>query len=174
MKILLLIDALEIGGAETHVELLATELKSMGHEIVVASGGGKIHERLIKNGIQCIRLPKIEVIDPIGKPLTCKMLYVRQLLRQKRAVARLIDRINPHIVHAHTRRTAFFTHQICKKHKIPLVVTAHAKFSMKFPKKALSKWGDTTIAVSEDIKNHLVQHGVSPKNIEIVPNGVNI
>jgi glycosyltransferase involved in cell wall biosynthesis len=174
MKILFLIDALEIGGAETHVELLATELKSMGHEIVVASGGGKIHNRLIKNGIKCIHLPKIEAINPTSKLWTCKMPYACQLLSQKRAVACLIDRINPHIVHAHTRRTAFFAHQICKKQKIPLVVTVHAKFSMKFPKKALSKWGDTTIAVSEDIKNHLVQHGVAQENIEIIPNGVNI
>ena len=168
MKILLLIDALEIGGAETHVELLATELKLMGHDITVASAGGEIHNRLVENGIKCICLPKID------KFLTLDLSYAHQFLCQKRAVARLITRIHPHIVHAHTRRTAFFAYKTCKRYKIPLIVTAHAKFSMKFPKNALSKWGDTTISVSEDIKNHLVQHGVAQENIEIIPNGVNI
>ena len=41
MKILILIDTLDIGGAESHVEVLATELRYMGHEVIVASAGGK-------------------------------------------------------------------------------------------------------------------------------------
>ena len=174
MKILLLIDSLDIGGAETHVEILAIELKSMGHEVVIASGGGKIHDRLIKNGIKCICLPQIEPSKQTLKSWVLKPFPIQQYLRQKRAVSRLITQLNPHIVHTHTRRTAFFAHKTCKKLKIPLIVTAHAKFSMNFPKKALSKWGDTTIAVSEDIKNHLVQHRVAHEKIEIIPNGVQI
>lgn len=39
MNILFLIDALEVGGAETHVVTLACALHRMGHAVTVISGG---------------------------------------------------------------------------------------------------------------------------------------
>lgn len=168
MKILLLIDSLEIGGAETHVELLAKELSEAGHKIIVASAGGIIYKRLLKADIRCVRLPKIiKFKSKCGKiGFACSFLALRNF------ILRLIEREKPDIVHAHTRRTAFLAHYACKKHKIPLVVTAHALFSMSFSKKWLSKWGDYTIAISDDVKNHLTEHRIPHKHIEIVPNGV--
>ena len=46
MKILILTDRLDVGGAETHIALLARELIKDGHEVTVASSGGAIAERL--------------------------------------------------------------------------------------------------------------------------------
>ena len=45
---------------------------------------------------------------------------------------------------------------------------------MDFFKKSLSKWGDYTIAVSEDIKKHLIQNGVKSSQITVIYNGVNL
>ena len=59
MKILMLIDALGVGGAESHVEILATELAKMGHEIIVASAGGVLCKRLRGANVRCVFLPKI-------------------------------------------------------------------------------------------------------------------
>ena len=46
MKILMLIDSLGVGGAETHVETLAQDLATLGCEVVVASSGGAIADKL--------------------------------------------------------------------------------------------------------------------------------
>ena len=171
MKILLLIDSLDVGGAETHVEMLATELTQMGHKIVIASSGGKIHNRLKQNGIKCIKFPPI---TPLTTPSATTLSLICRFFLAHKVFLRLIKQEKPDLVHAHTRRTAFLVYQICKRHKIPLVVTAHAKFSMKFPQNSLSRWGYRTITVSEDIAEHLIRHKVPKKQLEIVPNGVKL
>ena len=168
MRILMLIDSLDIGGAETHVEILCRELVNLGHKIVIASAGGVICERLKKCGIRCISLPKITKANKIS----CNFNFVCHFLALAPLISRAIERTKPDIVHAHTRRTAFFAQNPCKKHNIPLVVTAHAKFDMKFPKNVLSKWGQRTIAVSKDIKDHLAEHGVPQNTIKVIVNGV--
>ena len=170
MKILMLIDSMDMGGAETHVEILASELVATGNEITVACAGGKISERMAHGKINFISLPPITSNAPkySNSSLPCRILF------SKRILSRLIKKEKPDIVHAHTRRTAFISQGICKRYKIPLVVTAHAQFSMRFPKNLLSKWGDGTIAVSEDIKNHVALYGARVKRLEIIFNGVKL
>ncbi len=168
MKILMLIDSLEVGGAETHVEILADELASRGHEITVTSGGGKLHQKLQKGKIKCIHLPLLQT----KKRHKNNVSFILHFLPLRYTISGIISDTKPDIVHAHTRKTALLAHYVCKKHKIPLVVTAHALFSMKFPKNILSKWGDGTIAVSEDIKNHLIEYGDLHSQIEVISNGV--
>ena len=166
MKILMLIDSLGIGGAETHVEALACELSKLGHSICVVSSGGIIANRIEKMGIRHISLP------PIAQKNRPSLSIVLCYLKIYRAICSHIKAEAPDIVHAHTRKTAFLVDKLCKKYKIPLVVTAHALFSMNFPKNILSKWGDATIAVSDDIKNHLITHNAKIKSIKVINNGV--
>ena len=59
MKILMLIDSLDVGGAETHVETLVLELVKMGCEVSVASNGGKIAQKLESEGIKQLFLPSV-------------------------------------------------------------------------------------------------------------------
>ena len=40
-------DALDIGGAETHVVTLANGLASLGHDVTVVSGGGRLEGSLV-------------------------------------------------------------------------------------------------------------------------------
>ena len=156
MKILMLTDSLNIGGAETHVETLAVELYKMGHEVAVASSGGEIAKRMSSSGIRHLFLP-----------------MPKQLALSSELVGKYIERERPDVVHAHTRRCALIALAPCKKAKIPLITTAHALFSMRFPKNLISRWGDATISVSSDIKDHLVRHTnlISPQ-IEVIHNGV--
>ncbi|MGM9631564.1 MAG: glycosyltransferase [Eubacteriales bacterium] len=157
MKILMLIDSLEVGGAETHVETLARELCALGCGVAVASGGGEVARRLAQNGVRHIRFPG-------SAPAS---LFA--------SIFAIIARENPDVVHAHTRKTAFCAHFACKALGIPLVMTAHARFSMSEPKKLLSKWGDATISVSRDIKNHLLLNTrLAPSQITVIENGIKI
>lgn len=164
MKILMLIDSLGVGGAESHVETLAEELAALGCEVAVASAWGETAEKIAQNGIKWLPLPPLHsnfARSPVN------------LARAKKLISRYADELNPDIVHAHTRMTALLARGICKKRKIPLVTTAHALFSMKFPKNLLSTWGDATICVSEDIAHHLQKHSPTPpKNVKIIRNGI--
>ena len=164
MKILMLIDSLDVGGAESHVETLADGLSALGCEVAVASAWGKTAEKMVKNGIKWLPLPSLHsnfAPNPVN------------LARAQKLISRYSDELNPDIVHAHTRMTALLARGICKKRKIPLVTTAHALFSMNFPKNHLTTWGDATICVSEDIAHHLQKHSPTPpQNVKIIRNGI--
>lgn len=170
MKILMLIDSLEIGGAETHTITLAKEISRKGHKVEVVSAGGKLLQKLRDVGIKHIKIPNICANTRKNAiPLPIRLLVARNI------ICRNVRPHRPDVVHAHTRRMAFLISGICRAEKIPLVTTAHAKFSMRAPKRALSKWGDGTIAVSEDIKNHLLANtSISPQQIKVIFNGIEI
>lgn len=174
MKILMLADSLDTGGAESHVEILAIGLIAQGHEVVIASFGGSTAEKLMREGIKCIELPKICATFPPARPFQSpKMKYITHKLVLRELIAKTMDKELPDIVHAHTRMTAFLAQGACRSRKIPLITTAHAKFSMNFPKNMLTNWGDALICISEDIKNHILsQPTVAPKKIKVIFNGV--
>ena len=170
MKILMLIDSLEIGGAETHTITLAKEISRKGHKVEVVSAGGKLLQKLRDVGIKHTKIPNICANTRKNAiPLPIRLLVARNI------ICRNVRPHRPDVVHAHTRRMAFLARGICRAEKIPLVTTAHAKFSMRAPKRALSKWGDGTIAVSEDIKNHLLANtSIPPQQIKVIFNGIEI
>ena len=56
MKILMLTDRMGLGGAETHIALLARGLSHMGHDVSVLSEGGCLANTLEADGIPQIRM----------------------------------------------------------------------------------------------------------------------
>ena len=56
-KILMVLNRLEIGGAETHVVDLSSALQQMGWDVLVASGGGVYEETLRELGIRHYYVP---------------------------------------------------------------------------------------------------------------------
>ena len=152
MKILLLADHMENGGAETHLYELSRLLFQTGHLVTIFSHGGKIADELFSLGINQ---------EYYGKAPLFKL-------------AKWIRKEKPHIVHAHTRKSAFLCRILLIFIKFPFVFTAHARFSSRPIKKIFSFFPRRTIAVSADIAQHLTQNfGVSPKNISVIGNGIN-
>ena len=164
MKVLMLIDDLRIGGAQTHVIVLARELCALGCEVFVASAGGELEGTLGELTSKHLLMPEITRGGAVWK-----MLRARGILRK------YIDKIRPDLVHSHTRRTAFWAHGICRARGIAHIFTAHAKFCMKFPLGALTRYGDGVIAVSEDIKNYFFsQPRVAKVPFCVIENGVGL
>lgn len=160
MKILLLIDSLGIGGAETHVYDLCRELSRLGHNVTVASAGGELSRRLCECGVRHIK------IRFFTRGVICGVkdyFRLRSLVKQER-----FD-----IIHAHSRRAAFVGEFAARRAHIPFVTTAHAKFSVSPIKKYMSRWGYYVSAVSEDIATYLSEaYGIASERIQIIPNGV--
>ena len=160
MKILMLTDRMGIGGAETHVFELARALVVRGNEVFVASSGGQMSRELLKEGIPHITLPLAS--RRVCDVARCYATLLRLVLCEK------ID-----IIHAHARIPALIASLLSKQTGICFVSTAHAKFSRVGIRKSLSFWGERTVAVSEDIKQYLIDgYGLYSPNITVIPNGM--
>lgn len=193
MNILFLIDALEVGGAETHVVTLACALHRMGHAVTVISGGGFLEAELREVGVHCFRFPAC----------ICGRTWAVTQFRNVAFLRRLLGARRFDVLHAHTRRTALllrllhigyalfppplslslsglngrqvpYRRRVLRRLAVPAtVVTAHAHFSPRF--RWLSYWGEATIAVSEDLRRHVATcFGVARTRICVIPNGIDL
>ena len=166
MKIMLVCDSMGIGGAETHVLGLAEGLCREGHFVTVAAKSGELVNALLES---CGGGARFIELSPRSNSVIGMAAYVV-------ALGKMIKRIAPDVIHAHSRKTAFAIRTLMAVgyvKKVPFVVTAHAKYCVDCFRKRLSAWGDVCIAVSEDIRDHLCAHfGASADSIEIIPNGI--
>lgn len=160
MKILLITAAMDAGGAETHIFGLAKELADMGEEVWVASSGGRLAEKLAEIGVVHFTLDTAER-TPVS------------LAKSRKKLKALISAERFDVIHAHSRISAFLVCPLAKKLGIPFIVTVHAKFSLSPLYRRLSKWGDITIAVSEDLRQYLCEgYGISSENTRVIENGI--
>lgn len=154
--------SLEIGGAETHAVILARHLTELGYRIVMASSGGVFEETIAGYGIKHYKLP----LDN-SRP--------QSLFRSITAVSSILAAENVALVHAHARIPAFASDMARRLAGIHMLTTAHAMFTAGFPLKLLSRWGERTIAVSADIKEHMIKSFNVPENkVILIPNGIDI
>ena len=160
MKILMLIDSMEIGGAETHVATLCRYLLHRGQEVFLLSGGGELCEELRDEGVACLNA---HFRDRSGSGVA---LSFADILRAVRSV-------KPHVIHAHGRFVAFLADMVSSFCGVPLVVTSHADPMQKKLPPPLSPLGDRCVAVSCDIKMKLGRYyGADSDRIRVIPNGV--
>ncbi len=162
MKILMTTMKLDIGGAETHIIELSKALHRRGIDVTVASNGGAYEAELEAEGIRHVKIPFH------SKSPSC-MLRAYKLLKE------LIFAERFDIVHAHARIPAFLCALLHRRYHFRFVTTAHWVFSTKFPYNFLTKWGQRSLAVSDDIKNYLIEnYGTNPDNIRVTINGIDL
>ena len=155
LKILLLTDSLELGGAQTHILSLYNSLKEAGHSVTVVSQGGILAKNINHRQINLLS----------HSPITLFLSFFSLFFFVKK------EKFD--VLHAHARIPALFAHIISKLCNIPLVCTVHAHFKVGKIRKCFSFWGDKTIAVSEDLSLYLTKnYGVSPQNITVIENGL--
>ena len=153
ISICLITSSFDIGGAETHILTLAEALSRMGHRVTVVSGGGAYAGRA----------------GDAFRHITIPLMRKRSMLRALRALSLLFKRESFDVIHVHTRYTAF----LCRLLGVRFVSTAHWVFSLRFPLKQLSFWGERCLAVSEDIASYLEAGYRFPRErITVTVNGI--
>lgn len=158
MKILMLTDRMDVGGAETHIAELALGLMRLGVTVEIASGGGKASDELGSAGILQHRMPFFSH-NPI------RLLICRRRLRA------LIRESGYDLIHAHARIPALLLRGL--RTGVPRVVTVHAKFYSNRILRRLCYWGDRTVAVSEDLRAYVCDtYGVSGERVRVIHNGI--
>lgn len=159
-KILMTLMGLEIGGAETHVVELADELARRGWDVTLASNGGVYEQGLAASGIKHVKVP-LHNKNPLN------------MMRSYRSLKRLIKKENFDIIHAHARIPAFICGILAKRLKFKFITSAHWVFKANFPWNIMTNWGNRTVAVSQDIKQYLIDNYAYPaRKIDITINGI--
>jgi len=161
VKVLMATMKMEIGGAETHILELAKALAAQGVDVTVVSAGGVYAQELTEAGVAHITAP----------------LHTRRpdhVLRAAAILRRLIRDGGFDVVHAHARIPALLCHMLCRHYQVRFVTTAHLNFTVNFIWRLLTRWGERTVAVSDDIKQYLIDdYGVCADNISVTINGIN-
>lgn len=153
MRILHIVPEFEQGGVERYVIELSKEQVSHGHQVSLATAGGKLEEELPR---------EVEVIHlPVQRKNLFTGLYCVYRLAQKH---RQWD-----IVHAHSRVPAWITWWTSALANMPWIYTAHSTYSLNAGLTPLKHaWG--VICVSDAVRKHLADY--LPERTVTLTNGI--
>ncbi|MFC1632053.1 glycosyltransferase family 4 protein [Candidatus Omnitrophota bacterium] len=162
MKILLLTTHLNLGGIGVYVLSLAKVLVRKGHQLFVVSSGGDLVAPLSSCGVRHFNLN-----------IKTKSALNPKLYPAASRLVRIIKENEIEIIHAHTRVTQVLAHLAAKVANIPYVSTCHGFFKPRLLRKVFPCWGDHCVAISEAVREHLVNDlSVKKEDISVVHNGV--
>lgn len=164
MRILYITNHLNIGGVTSYVLTLAAGLKKRGHSIYIASSGGALLPELSEKGIIYVPIP-IKTKKEVGPKILASLLKLNKFLRHED-----ID-----LVHTHSRTTQVLGSLLNKKKGIRHISTCHGYFKRRLLRRFFPCWGERVIAISEQVKEHLINDfKVEEKNIIVIHNGIDI
>ena len=163
---LLVVDSLEVGGAERHVVDLAAALRRQGHEVAVAcSVAGELSDLLDRGNI------------PIS-PLLDRLVKRHVSVAYARALRRLVEEQRFDLVHAHIYASAAASALATLGTAVPLVVTEHTEGAWQgrcahLVSHLIYRRSSRIIAVSSPIRGRLIDSdGVPAEKISLIPNAV--
>jgi glycosyltransferase involved in cell wall biosynthesis len=166
VRSLLVVDSLEVGGAERHVVDLAVALGREGYEVTVAcSIGGGLSE------------PLEEANVPV-RPLLDKLVKRRVSVAFARELRRLIREERFDLVHAHIYASATAAAIAVLGTGVPLVVTEHTEALWqgrreRWASRRVYRRAEHIIAVSSAIRKRLIERdAVPPERITVIHNAV--
>lgn len=159
MNILMMRPQMNLGGVESHIQLLVRELVARDYIIGLATGGGAT----------------VGVVRQAGATITVLPLYPSTPVHLIRSVLSLCSYVRTHrvdLLHSHHRFTTIVGRAVSSIMKVPLVVTVH---EFKQDRRWLaSTWtGTVTITPSTALRDHLQAfYGVPRYRLCVVPNAV--
>ena len=166
MRLLLVADSLDVGGAEWHVVNLASALAEQGHRITLACTVEGVLAPLAQNAGISVR------------PLLHHLVKRRQSPRYAWKLAKLVRQSQFDLVHAHMYASALASAYALLGTSIPLVITEHSQANWRSPYACrCSQWSYSQarhiIAVSREIRRRLIeQEGVPSDRISVIMNAL--
>ena len=166
MRLLLVADSLDVGGAEWHVVNLASALAEQGHRITLACTVEGVLAPLAQNAGISVR------------PLRHHLVKRRQSPRYAWKLAKLVRQSQFDLVHAHMYASALASAYALLGTSIPLVITEHSQANWRSHYACrCSQWSYSqarhVIAVSREIRRRLIeQEGVPSDRISVIMNAL--
>ena len=158
-----------VGGAERVVQMLAEGQASRGHRVLVAGVTASEPDPH----------PFFETLGAAGVAAERLVVRPRAYIREYRLLGDLISRWRPSVVHTHGLRADVIAGGAAGGARAPLVSTAHGYFTRGRKDRLYQrmqliglKRGRQVIAVSEAIHRLLLDEGVPPDRVHLVPNAL--
>jgi len=164
MNILFITNHLNVGGITSYVFTLTSALKKRGYNIYLASSGGELLPKFLETGITYISIP-IKTKKEISPNIIFSFFKLSSIIRENK-----ID-----IIHSHSRTTQVLGCLLGRFTGARHVFTCHGFFKRRFLRRAFPCWGKKVIAISEQVREHLINDfKLSGKDIAVINNGIDI
>ena len=164
LTVVQMLPALQAGGVERGTLEIAQALVEAGHRSIVISGGGRLVEPLVRGGSE-------HFTWDVGRKSPWTLLrYVRRL----RALL-CAERVD--ILHLRSRMPAWVGYLAWRgmrpAERPRLVTTVHGFYRVGRYSAVMTR-GEAVIAVSNSIRDYLLQHypDVPPEHIHVIPRGI--
>ena len=162
LTILQVLPALNSGGVERGTLEISKYLVSKNHRSIVISKGGRMKDKLVKEGGEHIELP-------IGEKSLLTLRLIPKLIK-------ILRKNKVDIIHIRSRFPAWIcliAIKFMENKKIPSIVTTfHGPYSINRYSSIMAK-GDVVIAVSKMIKTYILKnYKINPKKIFLNYRGV--
>jgi glycosyltransferase involved in cell wall biosynthesis len=162
VRILFLANHLNVGGISSYLLTLAGGLKQKGHQLYLASAGGDLEDRFIRAGIILLRAP-LKTKNEISLKIFFSFWKLKKAMREYE-----ID-----LIHSHSRTTQVLGSLLGYFSAKPHIFTCHGFFKPKLPRRICGCWGQKVIAISQQVKEHLVSDfKLNPDKISVIHNGI--
>jgi glycosyltransferase involved in cell wall biosynthesis len=163
-RFLFVTDSLQVGGAERVLVGLAAALRARGASVTIAASmAGALEAEARAAGVE-VRI------------LTQRLVKRRVDQGFAQAVERLVERVQPDVVHGHMYASTIASSHAVRRHRVPLVVHEHSEAAWRDRRARLAaasayQRSAAIIAVSEAIRRRLLYvDRVPPGKIDVVPN----
>lgn len=153
-RILFLVPRMNIGGAETYVYTAAKELRARGYEVFLASGGGRLADKLKAAGIRTFFVP----------------------IRQSRIlsvwrVSSIVKKYHIDIIHANSGAAGIIAARVKRNTSVPVVYTAHGILG-NMEKEYVIDQLDQIICVSEYVRQDSIARGFHEDHLLVRYSGI--
>ncbi|MDP2043867.1 MAG: glycosyltransferase family 4 protein [Candidatus Omnitrophota bacterium] len=162
MNILFIANHLNVGGISSYLFGLGRGLKNKGHNVYLASSGGDGIDKFRKAGIVHIQVPL-----RTKKEISPKIIFSFFKLSGE------IRKLNITVLHSNSRTTQVLGNLLSRYRKVAHVFTCHGFFKPKLSRKIFPCWPDAVIAISGQVKEHLIcDFKLDEKKISVINNGI--
>lgn len=162
MNILFIANHLNVGGISSYLFTLASGLKQKGHQVYLASGGGELEDKFVRSGIMHFKVP-LKTKNELSPKIIFSLLKLKKICRE----------FNIDIIHSHSRTTQVLAELLGRILAKPHIFTCHGFFKPRFSRRIFGCWGQKVIAISQQVKEHLISDFKLPgSRISVIHNGI--
>ena len=162
MRLLFVANHLNVGGISSYLLTLASGLQQNGHQVYLASSGGELEAKFVQAGITLIKVP-LKTKNETSYKILFSFLILKKVIRE----------FNIDLIHSQSRTTQVLADLLSRALAKPHIFTCHGFFKPKIFRRIFGCWGQAVIAISQQVKEHLIADFKLPDSkISVVHNGI--
>lgn len=134
------------------------------HKVYIASSGGELLEEFLRRDFVFVRLP-IRTKKEISPKIVISAIKLYNFMKKEKI----------EIVHSSSRTTQVLSCLLSSLLGLPHISTCHGFFKKRFFRMLLPCWGRKIIAISESVRQHLIEDfKIDNKRIVVVHSGIDV